>query len=1082
MSATAISSTLSKDEPLWVFTPSRTSTEALEFILVQREELLKDAVERIRESALTDHKHYLLFVGPRGCGKTHLTTLLVARLGQQEELADRLRIAWLNEDETCTSLLDLLLKIHAALEKRYPQEYQSSMLDEAYARSAKEALNYLKQHLVYSLGEKTLLLAVENLDAIFDGLGESGQKQLRAFLQENPKVTIAATAQRLVEDLSQRTSPFFGFFQTEHLKPLSIEQATDLLSKIASLRQEASIVEFLSTRRGRSRVRALHHLSGGNHRIYIVLGQFISQDSFEALVAPFLEMVDELTPYYQERLRWLPPLQRKIIEYLCSREGTVPVKEIAQRLFSSHPTISKQLQELREKGYVEANSRGRESLYEVSEPLMRICIEVKDNQNREPLRSLVNFLRVWYDQDELSCRLEAGELTSVARSYMISALEKNRIEGSLRRKIFIKELAEVLPKESGVTIQNKILKECERLPEGYTLAWKSWAEGSANEAISFLADALMEASDSATKSFLLLRQASFHEALGDFSKAVEDYTILIRLSGLSDKDIARTLINRGVAYGNMNDICREIADYTAAIEWPNASVDQVTKALLNRAITYGQEGDVKREMADYTAVIELRDAPIEHIAKALVNRGVAYGQMGDKLRAIFDYALVINSPSAPVEQITKALLNRGVAYGEIGDFKNEISDYTALVEMPNAPIELIVKALLNRGITYGQMADVPREIADYTAILKMPNIPVELIADALLNRSVAYGKTGDIKREIADCTTLIGLPNIPNEQVASALFNRAIAYGKMGNRQSEIADYTTLIELPNIGIDRLANALFNRAVTHKEVGDGVREISDYTAAIELTGAPVGIVSQALLNRGAAYWLNNDTEQAITNCTTLIELQDAPIEQIASAYLNRAMVFLKEGRQEGCLKDLKAVIALENAPSSSFLKACLRTSIIFLSKGRWSEGYDFLRKALARGGQETSCYSGEMMALIHTIFNAGLSIGGRLEKARELLAIFEEFNVLTMLGGYLIKQTGGLFRKGKPFPSEDNLDQWAKVWEEAAEGHEELRIPLRLFHTVIAYIKAKGEDPGVLLDLTSAERTIVKQALGLREAE
>ena len=35
---------------------------------------------------------------------------------------------------------------------------------------------------------------------------------------------------------------------------------------------------------------------------------------------------------------------------------------------------------MREKGYVEANQRGRESLYEISEPLMRICVEVKDNR------------------------------------------------------------------------------------------------------------------------------------------------------------------------------------------------------------------------------------------------------------------------------------------------------------------------------------------------------------------------------------------------------------------------------------------------------------------------------------------------------------------------------------------------------------------------------------------------------------------------------------------------------------------------------------------------------------------------------
>ena len=97
---------------LSLFTPSRTQPEDLEAILVQRHEILNDAVERVRESATTGNKHHLLFVGPRGTGKTHLVTLLVHRLDQESDLNKKLRIAWLNEDETSTTLLDLLQRIY----------------------------------------------------------------------------------------------------------------------------------------------------------------------------------------------------------------------------------------------------------------------------------------------------------------------------------------------------------------------------------------------------------------------------------------------------------------------------------------------------------------------------------------------------------------------------------------------------------------------------------------------------------------------------------------------------------------------------------------------------------------------------------------------------------------------------------------------------------------------------------------------------------------------------------------------------------------------------------------------------------
>ena len=382
--------------PLWVFTPSRTDPKDLEAILVQRHQLLGDAVERIRESVLTGNKHHLLFVGPRGCGKTHVATLLVSRLTADPALAGHMRIAWLNEDATCTSLLELFVQIHTALERRYPDAYRAEMAAPAYDLEPGDALTFMADHLLASLGPRTLVLVAENLDALFDGLGDSGQKQLRAFLQENPRISIVATAQRLVESLADRASPFFGFFQTEHLKPLTVDEATELLRKIARVRGNPEVAAFLATNRGRARVRALHHLAGGNHRIYSVLAQFITRDSLDTLLGPFLKMVDELTPYYQERIRWLPPLQRRIVEHLCAREGTTPVKEIAQKLFATPQTISKQLQELREKGYVSSHPRGRESLYEISEPLLRICVEVKENQGLA-LPSWVAFLRVWYD-------------------------------------------------------------------------------------------------------------------------------------------------------------------------------------------------------------------------------------------------------------------------------------------------------------------------------------------------------------------------------------------------------------------------------------------------------------------------------------------------------------------------------------------------------------------------------------------------------------------------------------------------------------------------------------------------------------
>jgi len=799
---------------IWVFTPSRTDPKDLEFILVQRHQLLQDAVERVRESALTKHKHHLLFIGPRGCGKTHLVTLIVSRLLADPELADRMRMAWLNEDETCTSLLELLLKIHAALEKRYPGEYRPDMLGAAYGMKPEAAQELVSKHLLSTLGSRTLVVVAENLDAIFEGLGPAGQNQLRAFIQENSKLSIVATAQRLVEDLSSRTSPFFGFFQTEHLKPLNVEEATLLLQNLARIHEMGGVAEFLSTGRGRARVRALHHLSGGNHRIYIVLSQFITLDSIDALVGPFMQMVDELTPYYQERIRWLPPLQRRIVECLCSCEGTMPVKEIARRLFATPQTISSQLQDLREKGYVEANQRGRESLYEISEPLMRICVEVKDSQRNQPLRLLVDFLRVWYDDQELKSRLGKLAPASASCAYLESAIQRNSAEGNLRKQILLKDLETSLSEKLEQSERDDLLQDLTNQPEAVILAMRSLSEGDKTAAFARLDEALAQESTASCQADVLLFRAALHLASDDHRKAIDDYTSLIGL------------------------------------------------------------------------------------------------------------------PGAPVELVPKALLYRGYTYSQLGDTQREIDDYTTLIGIPSAPVELVAETFLYRGITYGRL------------------------------------------------------------------------------------------------------------------GDTQREIDDYTAVIGLSGAPVELVAKALLLRGIAFHWRSQEQQAQSDFEEFIRLPGAPAKWVVDSYL-------------------------------------VLTEIHF-GEGKWNEGFQDLEAGLEAGAKAQPLYYGSASDLVGVVFSAGLGPESRSSKVNDLLGIYEKHQALSVLGEAVVQHIGGVFRAGTPFPSTDNLEGWALAWEQAAESVPDFRLSVRLLRTAINFVKAGGKDRGVLLDLTSTERAILEQALGLAE--
>jgi hypothetical protein len=81
------------------------------------------------------------------------------------------------------------------------------------------------------------------------------------------------------------------------------------------------------------------------------------------------------------------------------------VKQVSEDAFISDRNVSRQLGELKQKGYVTSEKRGKESLYEMAEPLMRLCLEVK-KQRGKPLRLVAAFLRAWYSDSSLQRELE----------------------------------------------------------------------------------------------------------------------------------------------------------------------------------------------------------------------------------------------------------------------------------------------------------------------------------------------------------------------------------------------------------------------------------------------------------------------------------------------------------------------------------------------------------------------------------------------------------------------------------------------------------------------------------------------------
>ncbi|NMQ18874.1 tetratricopeptide repeat protein [Candidatus Competibacter phosphatis] len=410
------------------FTPSQSDPETLEDLFVAREKLAQRILDGIQESATGANKHQRLLIGPRGIGKTHLVALLHHRVRRDAELDDRLRIAWLPEDPYIAGYHNLLLLILQTLQQTYALETLRQRLEDVLdLEDANQAEPLLEQLLVEFVGDKTLLLIVENLDDLLANLKETGQRKLRAFLQNHPITTLLATATSLSEAVAERENTFHGFFKIHTLDPFTVEDAVRLLTRMAQRAGSDDLANALCSPMGRARVRAVHYLAGGNPRIYVVFYDFLTRESLDDLVRPFMKLIDELTPYYQARMDRLAPLQRSIIDIMRRLRGAVTIKEIARQAMNTSQTISAQLGKLKDLGYViQAAALGRSNYYELREPLMRFCLEVKEQRGRT-VELFVQFLRVWYSATELA-RLAPDGVISLEQTHLREAMQRAQSE------------------------------------------------------------------------------------------------------------------------------------------------------------------------------------------------------------------------------------------------------------------------------------------------------------------------------------------------------------------------------------------------------------------------------------------------------------------------------------------------------------------------------------------------------------------------------------------------------------------------------------------------------------------------------
>ncbi|MEG3956063.1 tetratricopeptide repeat protein [Microcoleus sp. herbarium2] len=1003
------------------FTPSLMSPETLEAILVQRHGLAEHLVELIRVSALTDNKHFQLLIGPRGIGKTHLVSLIYHRVAKMEDLRDKLLIAWLQEEEWgIASFLDLLRGIFRAIAKEYPAAYEAELHDDVeklYDLSPEQAEFKAAELLRDFVGKRVLLLIVENLEDVFSGLGDFGQKQLRAYIQNYSFLTILATSQSLFDGVKHSNHPFYDFFDLRELDEFKLDDAVALLNHIAKLEGNNDLASFIQSPTGRDRIKVVHYLSGGSPRVYIVFSAFLmTPESLDKLVEPFMEMLDSLTPYYQDRMKYLSNQQRKIVDFLCDRGGAAPVKEIAKRCFIEQRTVSSQLKDLRDKGYVKTEEIGRESWYELREPLMRFCLEVKKQRN-QPIRLIVDFIRVWYTRKELQQRLGLRmadvDLAEKEGHFMYRhGLKPLPPDAVMEREYYTRALEAIERNEEDPRLKayfDEIENCIEQKDHVSALAYAEKLVTSRGEAKDWLLNG-----------FCLISLERDDEALECLGKAIAID---------SNYDDARV-------WHILGDVYYERKRYEEALEF----YDRALKLDSNDQGAWAKRGIVLNNLKQYEEALISCDMLIgldANFQPVWVLRGFVLNNLERYEEALesFDRAIELgeNDPSTWTTR---------------GDILKNLERYEEALESFDRALKLDENdpwAWARRGEILNNLEHYEEALESFDRALKLGE-----------NDPWAWGRRGHI------------LNNLERYEEALESFDRALkldendpwAWVKRGDVLDNLQRYEEALESCDRAIELEANYQWAWA----KRGDVLDNLKRYEEALESFDRAIALDENyqwAWTNRGNVLTYLKRYNEALESVDMAIEI-DANYEL---AWSVRGWTLDNLGRYEEALISCDKAIALGEQHSFVFFNR----AIAILGLNRWDEGITALYDAFQRLEPGGEAHADDAELITSNLFANTHDAAIWKNRITSLIAVYVKHEYLSILGQGIVRNIPVLMSE---MVSDKAARTWLEWWQEPTSNYEEFQIPIRLLNAAVRYKETKG-DRRVFLELAIEERNLLE---------
>jgi len=192
---------------------------------------------------------------------------------------------------------------------------------------------------------------MENLQDFIPQLDEIENGRLREFLEQFKDISLIGTSVRpdLDNDYNER---LFQVFKKYPINPWTLEDCLTYYDKRVAYLKEKGETPLKDVALNRQKVKAISVFTGGSPRIAVILNRLVLEENIESVADTLRGIIDELTPYYQDLTKAMPPKTKLLFDTLIRNGENMTQSKLAELLGKQQNVISKPFRWLKENFYV----------------------------------------------------------------------------------------------------------------------------------------------------------------------------------------------------------------------------------------------------------------------------------------------------------------------------------------------------------------------------------------------------------------------------------------------------------------------------------------------------------------------------------------------------------------------------------------------------------------------------------------------------------------------------------------------------------------------------------------------------------